>query len=73
MRESAEIARRFNGSPPEDDAEESRDRLWTLLCLRHDRLWRLGAYLFGRKLADKRVPPLKERVKKKKVRALESL
>ena len=37
---------------------DERDRLWTLLVQGHDRLWRAAAYLFGKKLADKKVPPL---------------
>src|SRR5262249_18499897 len=55
-----------NGAPGSTSPREMRDRLWTLLCIRHDRLWRVGAYLFGRKLADRRVPPLGSPVKKEK-------
>ncbi|WP_224249584.1 hypothetical protein [Hyalangium gracile] len=36
---------------------EMRDRFWTLLVLRHDVLWRCGAWLYGRAVDD-RVPPL---------------
>jgi hypothetical protein len=62
---AAKTAKRAKGASA---AEELRDRLWTLLQQRHDRLWRVGAYLFGRKKADKRVPPLDSRVKKKSKR-----
>ena len=34
-----------------------RDRLWTLLSRRYERLWRVGAYLFG-KSVDAHVPTL---------------
>ena len=34
-----------------------RDRLWTLLVRRHERLWRVGAYLFGRAV-EAHVPTL---------------
>jgi hypothetical protein len=42
-------------------AAEARDRLWTLLVARHDWLWRVGAWLFGRDV-DERVPALQSRV-----------
>lgn len=35
-----------------------RDRLWTLVVQGHERLWRAGAYLFGKELVDRMVPPL---------------
>ena len=37
---------------------DERDRLWTLLVLGHDRLWRAGAYLFGRAAVGAKVPSL---------------
>lgn len=40
------------------EARELRDRLWTLLVRRHDRLRRVGAYLFGLNELDRYVPPL---------------
>ncbi len=36
---------------------EVRDRLWTLLVMRHERLWAVGAYVFGHAVDD-HVPPL---------------
>ncbi len=36
---------------------EVRDRLWTLLLLRHERLWAVGAYVYGYD-ADAKVPAL---------------
>src|SRR5262249_38656774 len=70
----AELAGRCgNGAPAEMPPQDMRDRLWRLPCFRHGGLWRIGAYLFGRRLVDKRVPPLGWRVKKKKARALASL
>ena len=36
---------------------EARDRLWTLLVLRHERLWAVGAYIYGHAVDD-HVPPL---------------
>ncbi|ATB39299.1 hypothetical protein CYFUS_004743 [Cystobacter fuscus] len=38
-------------------ALEMRDRFWTLLHQRYDVLWRCGAWLYGRAVAE-RVPPL---------------
>ncbi|WP_245814364.1 hypothetical protein [Cystobacter ferrugineus] len=38
-------------------AIEMRDRFWTLLLQRYDMLWRCGAWLYGRAVAE-RVPPL---------------
>ncbi|WNG17738.1 hypothetical protein [Cystobacter fuscus] len=38
-------------------AIEMRDRFWTLLNQRYDVLWRCGAWLYGRAVAE-RVPPL---------------
>ena len=35
-----------------------RDQLWTLLLRRHEELWRVGAYLFGRDHLDIEVPEL---------------
>jgi hypothetical protein len=50
-------------------AAETRDRLWTLLKQRHEALWRVGAYLFGRAV-DERIPALpagkRKRDKKKR-------
>jgi hypothetical protein len=64
----SELTRRLDDGERLDteSAKELRDRLWTLLAQRHDRLWRVGAFLFGRKKADKRVPPLDARVKRKR-------
>src|SRR5579883_217410 len=42
-------------------AADLRDRLWTLLVQRYDRLWRVGAWLFGHQV-DEKVPPLQSRV-----------
>lgn len=39
-------------------ARDVRDRLWTLLVHEHDKLRRVGAYLFGLKDLDKYVPTL---------------
>jgi hypothetical protein len=36
---------------------EARDRLWTLLVTRHERLWAVGAYIYGHSV-DEHVPPL---------------
>lgn len=36
---------------------EARDRLWTLLAHRHERLWAVGAYIYGHAV-DEHVPPL---------------
>jgi len=36
---------------------EGRDRLWTLLLLRHERLWAVGAYIYGHAV-DAHVPAL---------------
>jgi len=41
-------------------AEEMRDRLWTLLNDRYQRLWRVGAYLFGQSV-EERLPALQSR------------
>jgi hypothetical protein len=38
-------------------AVEKRDRLWTLLVLRHERLWAVGAYVYGHAV-DQHVPAL---------------
>ena len=38
-------------------AIEARDRLWTLLVTRHERLWAVGAYVYGHAV-DEHVPPL---------------
>jgi hypothetical protein len=43
-----------------EEAEEMRDRLWTLLNERWDRVWRVGAYLFGQRVHE-RVPALQSR------------
>jgi hypothetical protein len=53
-------------------AAEERDRLWTLLCQRHERLWAVGAYIFGHELDD-HVPGLlsRRRPKAKKKPAAE--
>jgi hypothetical protein len=36
---------------------EARDRLWTLLAMRHERLWAVGAYVYGHAV-DAHVPAL---------------
>jgi hypothetical protein len=36
---------------------DARDRLWTLLVMRHERLWAVGAYVYGHAV-DEHVPPL---------------
>lgn len=53
------------------EARDVRDRLWTLLVLRHDPLRRVGAYLFGLNEVDKHVPSLQaaKRAPKKAVTA----
>jgi hypothetical protein len=45
-------------------ATEARDRLWTLLAQRHERLWAVGAYIFGHAV-DERVPGLLSRMRRK--------
>lgn len=45
----------------EKRAREVRDRLWTLVVKRHDKLRRVGAYLFGVEGLDQRVPGLQTR------------
>ncbi len=47
-----------SGARPGADAAEARDRLWTLLVSRHDRLRRVGTWLFGEHAVDAKVPPL---------------
>jgi hypothetical protein len=49
-----------NGVAGLDDAEELRDRLWTLLLQRYQDVWRVGAYLFG-PAVDERLPRLRGR------------
>lgn len=44
------------------EARDHRDRLWTLLDERHDTLRRVGAYLFGLRSLDSKVPTLQMRV-----------
>jgi hypothetical protein len=46
------------------EATQLRDRLWTLLRLRHDVLWRCGAWLYGREV-EERVPPLHARLSRR--------
>ena len=46
-------------------ATEARDRLWTLLCQRHERLWAVGAYVFGYAVAEM-VPGLVSPLSRKK-------
>jgi hypothetical protein len=46
------------GARPGAEAAETRDRLWTLLVERHDRLRRVGMWLFGEREVDARVPAL---------------
>ena len=36
---------------------EARDRLWSLLVIRHERLWAVGAYVYGHAV-DTQVPAL---------------
>lgn len=43
------------------DAEEARDRLFTILHRDYDYTWRLGAVVFGR-VVDTKVPPMMSRV-----------
>ncbi|HEU4411496.1 MAG TPA: hypothetical protein VFS43_39995 [Polyangiaceae bacterium] len=43
---------------PGESEAELRDRFWTLLARRYDRLWRAGAFVYGRREIDARVPPL---------------
>src|SRR5262249_3698966 len=45
----AELKRRHDAEQraSSTDAKKLRDRLWTLFVERHERLWRVGAYLFG--------------------------
>ncbi|MFT3772427.1 MAG: hypothetical protein QM820_44095 [Minicystis sp.] len=53
---------------------EARDRLWTLLAMRHERLWAVGAYVYGHEV-DAHVPPLSAPIagaKKKPPKAEES-
>lgn len=40
---------------------EARDRLWTLLVARHERLWAVGAYVYGHAV-DEHVPPLTAKI-----------
>ncbi|APR75448.1 Hypothetical protein A7982_00794 [Minicystis rosea] len=40
---------------------EARDRLWTLLAARHERLWAVGAYVYGHDVGA-HVPPLSTKV-----------
>lgn len=62
----AKLARAFRpeGARGPDLAEESRksvemrDRMWTLLKMRHDELRRVGAWLFGMDEVDEKVPVL---------------
>ncbi|HEU4533903.1 MAG TPA: hypothetical protein VFS00_07280 [Polyangiaceae bacterium] len=49
--------RRAGAKPGESEAE-LRDRFWTLLVRGHDKLWRAGAFAYGRREVDARVPPL---------------
>jgi hypothetical protein len=59
-------ARRAKETPSDvAKAEETRDRLWTLLVLRHELTWRTGAWLFGKKV-DERVPALQARAVSRK-------
>ena len=50
-------------------AANIRDRFWSLLLVRHDQLWRAGAFLFGRNDVDKRVPPLQSRAVGRRAKA----
>lgn len=71
----AELLRRFKplkskGARRKADAgtmsaAEARDRLWTLLSHRHERLWAVGAYVFGHAV-DEMVPGLLARVPRKR-------
>lgn len=51
-------ARARRGSVGPAVGADERDRLWTLLVRGHDKLWRAGAYLFGRDEVDAKVPSL---------------
>ncbi len=54
-----------SATPAQKQAADERDRLWTLLAHGHEELWRAGAWLFGRKLVEERVPSLQSRAKSK--------
>lgn len=62
-RVGAELSKRLEAAKAQreptslDVAVATRDKLWTLLLERHDILWRVGAYVFGRDV-DRMVPPL---------------
>ncbi len=43
---------------PGESEAELRDRFWTLLVRGYDKLWRAGAFVYGRREIDERVPPL---------------
>jgi hypothetical protein len=47
-----------SGAPAGADAAAARDHLWTLLVDRHDRLRRVGTWLFGEHEVDAKVPIL---------------
>ncbi|MCU0686700.1 MAG: hypothetical protein MUF34_31380 [Polyangiaceae bacterium] len=53
--------RRVGAKAGESEAE-LRDRFWTLLVRGHDALWRAGAFVYGRREVDARVPPLGSQV-----------
>lgn len=69
------IIRPTRAEPRKDEpwrkAAEMRDRLWTLLCQRHEVLWRVGAYLFGHAVTE-HVPYLHTRHIKRKKPAAET-
>ena len=47
-------------------AIDTRDRLWTLLAARHERLWAVGAYVYGHAVEDHVPPVCAQPVKNKK-------
>lgn len=51
-------AAKASGAKQGAEAAEARDRLWTLLVNRHDRLRRVGTWLFGEREVDAKVPAL---------------
>jgi len=46
-------------------AVENRDRFWTLVVRAHDRIWRVGAFLWGRDEVDVHVLALQATVRRK--------
>ncbi len=48
-------------------AADIRDRFWTLVVRAHDRIWRVGAFFWGRDEVDTHVPPLQSTRRRKSV------